>query len=945
MNRHSWNIRTKVLVTLIPAMILSIIVIAATFFYVYNTSHSNYKALLEDKAYVLIENIRQMVKQSLAVSPQDKMVWMNNYLRSIVDNYRDISYAFIIDKNLTVLYHSDENIIPGTLLREPSYENIHYDTIFKPLRLPVGSYYEFIVSIVQADDILGTIHIGIPKELFDSKIFDMITISIITLMSAWGGASSLIYWMLRRQIIQPITVLAEKAAYVSRHRDLTQRIEVKSQDEIGVLSTAFNAMIESLRQYYEQLEGEIQERQRLEASLRVAKEEAEAANQAKSGFLARMSHEIRTPMHAIIGMSDLLGETALNHDQRDYIRTLQDSGELLLSIINNILDLSKIEAGQVKLEATPFDLVDLVEGVAWSMKPHADKQGLELVCRIAPGVAPHLLGDPTRLQQILINLLGNAVKFTAHGEVVIEVTDVDPLALPPSPSSEGIERTCLRFSVRDTGIGIPAEQHATVFESFSQADASITRKYGGSGLGLAICKRLVELMGGEIELHSEPGKGSEFFFTLAFARAATAPKTGGSWNLQHKRVLQDQRVLIVDDTAANRLLLHDYLGLWGAQVGMADNGMRAIEEIERAQRQGHAYTLVLMDIHMPEMDGLQATRALHERYPTPPPAIVALTSGEAPDDREQLESLGVQGYLAKPVRRADLFDTLLAALGKSAVPPEPGPIHAELPPLPAARILLVEDISANRKVIQKFLQDSAVTLVEAVNGRDAVDKATAELFDLILMDLEMPEMDGLEATRRIRAWEAQTGQASVPIVTLTAHVFNEHRQQCQEAGSSAFLAKPVRKVELLRLLGGWLVSPSPLPPTPAAEGESGNLLSGATPSPLAGEDGAAERQTPIKVRVNEFLQDLLPGFLDELTSARANMQQAVASGDFGDLRRLAHGYKGAAGNYELPTLVRILLGLEQAALGADALAAAARLAEIDDYLRRLEVEYVRSSDY
>ncbi len=940
MNHHSWNIRTKVLVTLALTMFLSIIVIVATFSYISNSLQSNYEALLNDKAYGLIETIRQMVQQSPAVSPQDKMVWMNNYLRSMVDNYHDISYAFITDKNLTVLYRSDENI-PGTLLQELSYEKIQYDhPLFKPLKLSVKNYYEFIAPIVQTDRTFGTIHIGIRKELFDSKNFEMITISIITLMLAWGVASALIYWVLRRQIIQPITVLAEKADYVSRHHDLTQRIEVESHAEIGVLSAAFNAMIESLRQYHEQLNGEIQKRQQLEASLQVAKENAEAASRTKSQFLARMSHEIRTPMTAIIGMSDLLGETTLDHDQRDYISILQDSGEQLLSIINDILDFSRIEAGRVKLETTPFDLVDLVEGVARIMAPRVREKGLELAYRIAPGVAPHLLGDPIRLRQILINLLDNAVKFTAHGEVVIEVTAVDPLALSPSPSSEETERTCLRFSVRDTGIGIAPEQHASVFESFSQADISITREYSGSGLGLAICKRLVELMGGRIELHSEPGKGSEFFFTVAFARAATATKTDECWNPRHERALQQQRVLIVDDMAANRLLLHDYLGLWGAQVGMADNGRRAIEEIELAQSQGHAYTLVLMDIHMPEMDGLQATRALRERYPTPPPAIVVLTSGEAPDDREQLEALGIQGYLTKPVRRADLFDTLLTALGQSVVPAEPNPIRAGLPSLPAARILLVEDSATSRKVIQKFLQDSAVTLIEAVNGREAVNKATAEPFDLILMDLEMPEIDGLEATRRIRAWEAQTGQAPVPIVILTAHTFNEYRQQCQEAGSNDFLAKPVRKVELFRRLGEWLAPLSPLPPTPAAGRESGNLLSGVTSPSSAGEDGAAARLPPIKVRVNKFLQDLLPVLLNELTDARANMQQAVENGDFGDLRRLAHGYKGAAGNYELPTLARILLGLEQAALGANALAAAACLAEIDDYLHRLEVEYV-----
>ena len=946
MNRYHWKIRTKILVTLVPAMALSIIAIAATIFYSFNALHSDYKALLEDKAFALSESVRQILNQNLAMFPLEGMVWTSTYLSGVVGNNPDISYAFIADKNKIILYHSDENI-SGVQLNKSAYQRIQYDTIFERLMFPVGDHYEVIVPILHSDQMIGTIHVGLRKELIDSKIFNMMIVSISVLVMAWGAALLLIYWVLQRQIIQPMTVLAEKSVYVSRYRDLNQRMVVNSQDEIGVLSGAFNAMIESLRQYYQDLESkvqertvelqnrnaqlnsEIEERQRLEASLRVAKEGAEAASQAKSEFLARMSHEIRTPMNAILGMSELLAETPVNANQRDYLRTLQSSGEMLLSIINDILDFSKIEAGQVRLEATPFDLVDLIEGVARIVAPRAHEKGLELAFRIAPDVYPYLLGDPTRLRQILINLLGNAVKFTARGEVVIEVVEVNP----PAPSTSPVEPTkpvALRFSVRDTGIGIAPEKHAAVFESFSQADASTTRKYGGTGLGLAICKRLVELMGGQIGLNSEPGEGSKFFFTLAFPRAATIPESWQMPEAEARRALQHQRVLIVDDTSANRLLLHDYLGLWGAQVGMADNGMRAFEEVEHAQQQDHPYTLVLMDIHMPEMDGVQATRLIRERHPAPTLPIVVLTSGELPGDREQLDAVGVQGYLTKPVRRADLFDALLAALGRSVTALEPISIRGGLPPLPPARLLLVEDIAANRKVIEKFLQDSPISIVEAVNGREAVAKATTERFDLILMDVEMPEMDGLEATRQIRAWEAQTGKPRMPIVTLTAHAFNEHRQQCQEAGASDFLAKPVRKLDLLRLLGQWLMQPaSPVPETIRE-----------TPTGLAEPAEWGERQPPIKVQISEFMRDLLPEFLEELTEARAKMHQATMKGDFGELRRLAHGYKGAAGSYELLTLAQILLGLEQAALSADRDAATACLAEADDYLYRLEVDYI-----
>ena len=793
MKPHAWRVRTRILLALVSAMTLSISVITMMVFYTFKAVHGDYKALLEDKAFVLSENIRRIMNQNLTVFPIDGMIGMNDYLHSVVKNDADIRYAFIADKNRKILYHSDEKM-SGDQLNEPSYDSIQYDTLFKYLIFPINAYYEVIVPILQSDQTIGTIHIGIPRGLIDSKILGMATISITVLVLAWGMALLLIYAVLRRHVIQPITALVDKAAQISQHRDLTEQIEVNSNDEIGVLSASFNTMIESLRQYYddletkvrertaelqdrnERLDDEITERERLEASLRVAKEEAKIASRTKSEFLARMSHEIRTPMNAILGMSELLIETPLNADQKDYIHTLQGSGELLLSIINDILDFSKIEAGQIQLEATPFNLVDLVQEAAQIMTPHAHEKGLGLACWVAPGVYPHRIGDTTRLRQILLNLLGNAVKFTARGAVAIEVAGVGEL---------GASET-LRFSVRDTGIGIAPEQHIAVFESFFQADAAITRKYGGSGLGLAICKRLVELMGGQIGLNSEPGRGSEFFFTVDFVHAASPP---------------DQ------------------------------------------------VTVVL----------------------------------------------------------------------------EPASLRSRLPPLPSARILLVEDSAANRKVIQKFLRDSPLTIIEAVDGREAVAKATAEPFDLILMDVEMPEMDGLEATRRIRAWERETGAQPVIIATLTAHAFDEHREQCRDAGCDAFLTKPVRKGELWRALGELLVARATDSAAPAASVEL----------PVVPSADSSR----IKVWIDQFLSDLAPDFLKELEEERVAMWRALVGADFVDLRRRAHGYKGAAGSYGLADLADLFLKLEQAAKAANAGAAATSLTAIDEYLSRLDIDY------
>ncbi len=818
MKPHAWRVRTRILLALVSAMALSIIVIAATIFYTFNAVHSDYKALLEDKAFALSENIRRIMNQNLTAFPLDGMNWMNDYLYGVAKNNADISYAFIADKNRKVLYHSDEKM-SGAQLNEPSYDSIQYDTIFKRLMFPVNAYYEVIMPVIQSDQIIGTIHIGLKRELIDSKIFGMVVLSSTVLVLAWGMALALIYAVLQRHVIRPMTALADKAAQISQHRDLTQRIAINSDDEIGVLSASFNAMIESLRQYYddletkvrertaelqdrnEQLNSEIRERERLEASLRIAKEEAEIASRTKSEFLARMSHEIRTPMNAILGMSELLFETPLNTDQKDYIHTLQSSGELLLSIINDILDFSKIESGQIQLEATSFNLVALIDEVGRIMMPRARENGLNLACWVAPGIYPDRIGDPTRLRQILLNLVGNAVKFTAHGAVMIDVADVEEPGL----------NDALRFSVRDTGIGIAPEQHAAVFESFFQADASITRKYGGSGLGLAICRRLVELMGGRIGLNSELGRGSEFFFIVSFARVASVPS--------------------------------------------------------------------------------QADAA-----------------------------------------------------------PEPASLHSGSMPLPAARVLLVEDSAANRKVICKFLQGSPLTISEAVDGREAVAKATTEPFDLILMDVEMPEMDGLEATRRIRAWERETGARPVTIATLTAHALDEHRQRCYDAGCDAFLTKPVRKGELWRALGELLAAraagstasapvESPVPQVAAATPPG---LPVTAPAPAVGTAppvAMTANARRIKVWLDQFLSDLLPEFLTELEEERAAMRRALAGADFADLRRRAHGYKGAAGNYGLTDLADLFLKLEQAAKATDADAARASLAVVDEYLSRLDIDY------
>ena len=529
---------------------------------------------------------------------------------------------------------------------------------------------------------------------------------------------------------------------------------------ITLLSFLFETIAEALRL-------------RLEAARTTAVE----ASRAKSAFLARMSHEIRTPMNGVMGMLELLGQTEASGQQREYTHFARQSAESLLRILNDILDFSKIEAGRLELESIPFDLHDVVGDTLQSLAADAEAKGLELACRIQPGVANALEGDPGRLRQILLNLVGNAIKFTPSGEVVVNV----------APSNRVCERTCLDFLVRDTGIGIPADKHQQVWDAFGQADTSTTRRFGGTGLGLNICRQLVRMMGGELEFESKEGQGTTFSFTLEF----DAPRRAPGPALPAGATLEGVHVLVVDDNATNRLVLEEALAHWRAKVTSVDGAGPALTALLHPHPAEAEIQVALLDVMMPEIDGLALAEEIHRDPRLDGLPLILLSSAHAMEGAARCKELGIVGQLRKPVKQSELLDTLLRAIHREASAPGGA---AARPPRPAARplrILLAEDVAVNRKVAVGLLgaQGHQVTPVE--NGREAVAAWQEGTFDLILMDVEMPEVDGLEATRRIRRME-QEGTTRIPIIALTAHAVAEVKERCTEAGMDAHLAKPLR---------------------------------------------------------------------------------------------------------------------------------------------------------
>jgi PAS domain S-box-containing protein len=796
-------------------------------------------------------------------------------------------------------------------------------------------------------------------EIFwNERLFEMFGLSRFEYTPTFEGFLELVHPDDRQRLMEGITAHLEQGAEFDmelryRHSSGEYRVcDTRGQaqrDEAGVPIrmagiatdiTERKKAEEKIRRLNEELEERVKERtlqlERAMSELKRARDEAESANRAKSEFLANMSHEIRTPMNGVIGMTSLVLDTDLSAEQREYAETIRISGENLLNIINDILDFSKIESGRMDFETIDFDLGTTVEDAIGLHAEQAYAKGLELASLIESDVPRSLRGDPGRLTQVLTNILGNAIKFTEEGEVVLRV----------QLAEESSNAAMVRFEVKDTGIGMTEEQCSRIFQSFAQADASTTRRYGGTGLGLAISKQLVEMMGGEIEAESELGHGSTFWFTV---RLEKQPADALRHLLSPRADLHDLRVLVVDDNETNRKIVHEHVISWGMKNGMAEDSQSALQKLSGAAESGEPYDLAIIDLNMPEMGGMELARRIKADPAISSTRLLLLTSVGLRGEAEQAKRVGFSAYLTKPVRQSQLYNAIATVVsypeGKVSTPEQETPIvtRHSLEGAKArsrqrrwrAHVLVAEDNQVNQKVAVRLLERIGYRADVAADGLEAVEALSRIPYAAVLMDVQMPEMGGYEATAEIRRREGDGRHT--PVIAMTANAMQGDREEALEAGMDDYISKPVKLEELEAVLKRW-VSEERVP-----EEATGSAADDRSASRENSEEDPLDRTVLEGLRElqkegePDILEELIGLFLADVPSQLVALREALEAGDAPFVERIAHTLKGSSGNMGATRMTAICSELEEVGASGDLSRAPELLEQLNEEFGRVGV--------